>query len=255
MGATPYEDAIAGLRLAFPAGWSIVPGDAEEDDTEWLTTAAFPPGPADTARRPEEDDGWEPTWSGIWEEASRPPGERPAAPASPPPGHGTGRAPGGPSDRFPDTDPEGWLADAEDLFSYFGFYVGRWTGLSPEPPGPAGSTPGNDAWAEFVEGADRLATSFLDSWEWFVPDGTRGLDRSARPATVSGHRAAAVRYHYVTDEAGTTAAYLRLLVVQLPLRPPSFVLGVCQTAGDRPLVDACLDSVEVLPDRSNGHPR
>jgi len=268
MSGTPYDDVRAGIRLVFPPGWDVIPAEGGElaDDVDWMTTAAFPPSSSEKERRrdaendavDEDDDDeadeqedseaylalWlEPSPEEIEQAAMRAPEPAPTSPPQPPPstrtdGHGyrDGIAPGSDSD-------DDWL-DLDELLSYLALHVGRWRTLPKEPP----------AEGELVKGAEWFANWILDSWEWFVPDEAQGLDRSLRPVRVSGHPAAAFRYHSIADESGATAAYMRLLLIQLPSGPPAFVLGAAQNDADRLLIDTCLDSVEALVPAPS-HPR
>lgn len=236
---TLHDDREAGLRLPLPSDWRIVPGGSEDayelcsdaDPGAWLTTVAYPP-----AARREKDDRSYPTEEDLWNEATAAFGTETEPAPDPPPalldsGHPDG--PDGPED----------LEDLEDFEDFLGtlcdhlrVYVGRWPGLPEDGP--------EDAEA-FLVGAGWLATHFLGSWEWFGAEAVHGRERVQRRVTVGGRPAAAF-WHRSLDPGGETAAYLRLLMVQLHDGSISFALGSAQSEAGRRIVDACLDGVELI---------
>jgi hypothetical protein len=234
MSGTAHADLRAGLRLVLPPQWLVTVNDDPEDSGGGLTTAASPPGTVEV--RPVDDD-WGPTLDEVFEEAGRAPDDpRPAVPQGEPPEERLVHPPPGSyyHDPAESTDPEAWVTK---MLDHRRVYVGLWEGAVEGVP-PEGE--------DLLDDAEEMANRFMDGFQGFVPDSIQGVDHFVRKVTVSGRPAAAIWYRFMADESGETAAYLRLLLVDLPDGRCPYVLGMAPTDAYRRLIDDCLDSVEVI---------
>ncbi|MGP4111476.1 hypothetical protein ACTWP5_11225 [Streptomyces sp. 4N509B] len=225
-GGTGHEDRRAGLRFVAPPRWRIVPHDPEDE------------GEGEGGY----EDGWSPTTTAI----PSPSGEGIAVARDPwDPHFDTDEDGPGPGHEHEhehqaeaEAEADAWFAG---MLDQRGIWVGLWEGLPEDPPDEDG----------LLEAAEWLADQSVNL-EYLAPPTVHGREFRARRMTVHGRPAAGVWARFAGDEDDGTAAYLRLLLLQLADGRLSFVFGVAQSDADRQLVDDCLDSVEPIAGGSAG---